>query len=156
MKVKFTTPASLVDAYFSKAAKIIDELIIRRLAYLGEECIIEARDRSAEESWTDRSGNLRSSIGYTITANGKIVMLAGFKQTAQGSEGVKTGRALAEELARRYSSGYTLIIVAGMNYAEYVEAMDNKVVLASTELFARRKLPEMLEKLRSQIAKIKL
>lgn len=40
-----------------------------------------------------------------------------------------------------------------MNYAEYVEAMDNKDVLASTELWATDKIPQMLEKLKRQIAK---
>ena len=42
--------------------------------------------------------------------------------------------------------------VAGMTYAEYVEAMDNKVVLASAELFARQQFPSMMQKLKSQIA----
>jgi hypothetical protein len=40
-----------------------------------------------------------------------------------------------------------------MNYAEFVEAMDNKDVLASTELWAREQVPLMLEKLKRQIAK---
>ena len=71
----------------------------------------------------------------------------------QGSQGVKVGKDLAEELARRYSNDYALVIVAGMNYAEYVEAMDNKDVLASTELWAIDQVPKMLEKLKIQIAK---
>ena len=33
------------------------------------------------------------------------------------------------------------------------KAMDNKDVLASTELWARNRLPKMLEKLKRQIAK---
>ena len=40
-----------------------------------------------------------------------------------------------------------------MNYAEYVEAMDNKDVLASTELWAIEQVPKMLEKLKKQIAR---
>ena len=71
----------------------------------------------------------------------------------QGSEGVKVGKDLAEELARRYPNDYVLVIVAGMNYAEYVEAMDNKDVLASTELWSIDQVPKMLEKLKRQIAK---
>jgi hypothetical protein len=39
-----------------------------------------------------------------------------------------------------------------MNYAELVEAMESKNVLASAELFARKKLPEMMSKLKSQLA----
>ena len=40
-----------------------------------------------------------------------------------------------------------------MNYAEFVEAMDNKDVLASTELWAKEQVLLMLEKLKRQIAK---
>ena len=36
-----------------------------------------------------------------------------------------------------------LIIVAGMNYAAYVEAVEGKTVLASGELYARKALEEV-------------
>lgn len=127
-------------------------LAIRALSYLGEMCVIEAKDRPQEASWFDHSGNLRSSIGYVIVHNGKIIRYSGFNQVKQGSEGVKEGKTLAEELSRKHSSGYALIVVAGMNYAELVEAMDNKNVLASAELFARSELPNMMAKLKTQIA----
>ena len=42
-----------------------------------------------------------------------------------------------DELAKLYSQTYALVVVAGMNYADKVEAMDNKDVLASTELWAK-------------------
>lgn len=140
------------NAAIQAEAERVDKLAIRALAYLGEQCVIEAKDRTQEASWFDQSGNLRSSIGYVIVAHGRIVQYSDFNVIKQGSEGVKEGRELAEELARKYSSGYALIIVAGMNYAERVEAMDNKVVLASAELLARQELPSMMLKLRTQIA----
>ena len=105
------------------------------------------------KSWYDQTGNLRSSVGYVIAHNKNIIQYSTFNQMMQGSEGVKTGKDLAEELAKRYSNNYVLIVVAGMNYAEFVEAMDNKDVLASTELWAREQVPLMLEKLKRQIAK---
>ena len=74
-----------------------------------------------------------------------------FNQVKQGTDGIKEGKELAKELAKQYTSGYALIVVAGMNYAEYVEAMDNKNVLASAELLARRELPKMMMKLKKQI-----
>ena len=97
--------------------------------------------------------NLRSSVGYVIAKNGSIIQYSDFNQVKQGSEGVKAGKELAEELVKRFSNDYVLVVVAGMNYAELVEAMDNKDVLASTELWARNRLPKMLEKLKRQIAK---
>ena len=105
------------------------------------------------KSWYDQTGNLRSSVGYVIAHNKNIIQYSTFNQVMKGSEGVKTGKDLAEELAKRYSNNYVLIVVAGMNYAEFVEAMDNKDVLASTELWAREQVPLMLEKLKRQIAK---
>ncbi|WP_302438821.1 hypothetical protein [Barnesiella intestinihominis] len=139
--------------YVVKCNEIIKSLTIRALSELGEECVNRVRDRSGDESWYDQTGNLRSSVGYVIAHNKNIIQYSTFNQVMQGSEGVKTGKDLAEELAKRYSNNYVLIVVAGMNYAEFVEAMDNKDVLASTELWAREQVPLMLEKLKRQIAK---
>jgi hypothetical protein len=151
---KMTTPMSEINAAIQAEAKRVEKLTIRTLSYLGEQCVIEAKDRPQESSWFDQSGNLRSSIGYVIVHNGRIIQYSDFNQVKQGSEGVKTGKELAEELADEYSSGYALIVVAGMNYAELVEAMDNKNVLASAELFARQEMPKMMMKLTTQIIRI--
>lgn len=144
---------SEVQAAIQAEAERVKMLTIRALAYLGEKCVIEARDRSPEESWFDQTGNLRSSVGYVISHNGKIVQYSSFQQVKNGSEGKRTGKEFATELIKKYSTGYALVVVAGMNYAEYVEAMDNKVVLASAELFVRKELSSMMQKLKTQIAK---
>ena len=141
-----------VDAYLKAEAERIHNLTIRALAYLGEQCVKVARDRSPELSWIDQTGNLRSSIGYIITHNGNVIQYSDFQQVKQGSEGVKTGKDYASEIAKQFSSQYVLIVVAGMNYAEFVEARDNKDVLATPELFAKKELPKMIEKLKSQVA----
>lgn len=112
----------------------------------------EARDRSQEESWYDQTGNLRSSIGYVIVMEGRIVSMSDFKQVKNGTQGPVEGKALAKKLASNYKTGFALIVVAGMHYAAYVEAMDNKVVLTSAELLARRELPGMMRQLKTQIA----
>lgn len=143
---------SEVQAVIGAEIERIDMLTIRALSYLGEQCITKARDRSSEESWVDQTGNLRSSVGYVISHNGKIVQYSGFQQVKNGSEGSNAGKEFAAELIKKYSKGYALVVVAGMNYAEYVEAMDNKDVLATPELFARNELPKMMQKLAKQIA----
>lgn len=152
MAIIMTTPMSEIDAYLQEETKRIEILVISALAKLGGLCVSEARERTQEASWFDQSGNLRSSVGYVVVAHGRIVQYSDFNVVKQGSEGVKEGKELAEELARKYSTGYALIVVAGMNYAERVEAMDNKVVLASAELFARQELPRMMEKLKNQVS----
>lgn len=153
MGVRMTTPMSEVQSELMAGLRQAERQIVRTLSYLGTLCVNRVRDRSGEESWFDDTGNLRSSIGFVIARDGHIVGESGFGQVRQGSEGSMEGRKLAEELARQSSSGYMLVIVAGMHYASYVEARDNKDVLASTELWARDRAPGMMEQLRRQVWK---
>lgn len=151
--IRMTTPMKDVTEYLLQEAERAKMLTIRSLSALGEKCVIEAKDRPQEKSWFDQSGNLRSSIGYVIVYDGQIIHYSDFNQVKQGTEGIHEGKDLAKELAKNYAVGYALIVVAGMNYADYVESLDNKVVLASAELFAERELPRMMRKLKEQIAR---
>ncbi|WP_443757981.1 hypothetical protein [Barnesiella intestinihominis] len=153
MGIRMTTKLSEVHDMLMRETERVERLTIRALSKLGEQCVTKIRDRAGDKSWYDQTGNLRSSVGYVIAHNKNIIQYSTFNQVKQGSEGVKTGKDLAEELAKRYSNNYVLIVVAGMNYAEFVEAMDNKDVLASTELWAKEQVLLMLEKLKRQIAK---
>ena len=153
MGIRMTTKLDEIHKVLMKEANRVERLTIRALSYLGEQCVSRVRNRGGNKSWYDQSGNLRSSVGYVIAYNGSIIQYSEFNQIKQGSEGVTVGKKLAEELVKRYSSDYVLVIVAGMNYAEYVERKDNKDVLASTELWAIDQVPKMLEKLKRQIAK---
>lgn len=153
MGIRMTTELSEVHDMLMRETERVERLTIRSLSKLGEQCVTKIRDRAGDKSWYDQTGNLRSSVGYVVAHNKNIIQYSTFNQVKQGSEGVKTGKDLAKELAKRYSNNYVLIVVAGMNYAEFVEAMDNKDVLASTELWAREQVPLMLEKLKRQIAK---
>lgn len=148
-----TTKLDEIHKVLMKEANRVERLTIRALSYLGEQCVSRVRDREGNKSWYDQSGNLRSSVGYVIAYNGNIIQYSDFNQIKQGSEGVSVGKNLAKELVKRYPNDYVLVIVAGMNYAEYVERKDNKDVLASTELWAMDQVPKMLEKLKRQIAK---
>ena len=148
MGIRMTTKLSEVHDMLMREAERVERLTIRALSKLGEQFVTKIRYRAGVKSWYDQTGNLRSSVGYVIAHNKNIIQYSTFNQVKQGSEGVKTGKDLAKELAKRYSNNYVLIVVAGMNYAEFVEAMDNKDVLASTELWAREQVPLMLEKLK--------
>ncbi|MDE5807685.1 MAG: hypothetical protein K2H76_06160 [Muribaculaceae bacterium] len=120
--------------------------IVRAFSYLGEQCVRPVRDRAGDESWFDQTGNLRSSIGYAVYEEGKILIESAFNQVKKGAQGANEGRKLIEELASKYAQTYALVVVAGMEYSEYVEAMKGKDVLASTELWAKGKMNECLEK----------
>lgn len=111
------------------------------LDYVGLECVKEARTM---RKYTDQTGNLRSSTGYAVVYNGRIVKQSNFgkvKQTA--TEGAATGKELIRQLASSYTDGLVLVLVAGMNYAVYVEAK-GKNVLNSAETLAKQLVPEML------------
>lgn len=155
MAIKCKTQLSEIKDYISRSVERIDKVVIRNLQRLGEECVIYVKNRTGEESWYDQTGNLRSSIGYVIAMDGKIVRTGGFSQVLNGSEGPTEGKQFAKELAEANPGNYVLIVVAGMNYASYVEDMENKDVLASASLFAERKLPNMIRRIDEQISKIK-
>lgn len=137
----------------TRAAEILAEEIIRAFSYLGEQCVRRIRDRSAQESWFDQTGNLRSSIGYAVYERGKVVIESAFETVKSGSQGSNEGRKAIEVLASKYAQTYALVVVAGMSYAEYVEAKESKDVLASTELWARSKIDEYLNKAKDRAYK---
>lgn len=136
MGIALKTPLRKVSSFFDTVLDVLRDEITKALSSLGEECVRIARDRSEDESWYNRSGNLRSSIGNGVYAEGRKVMSSVFSQVLEGAEGSERGKRLIEELAAEYSKVYALAVVAAMPYADYVEAMENKVVLASAELWA--------------------
>lgn len=154
MAIKMTTQKKEIESYLKQCSEQVHKETVRVLSYIGERCIIEARDRSQIESWIDRTGNLRSSVGYVIVANGEIVAISDFNQVNSGSEGKNEGEAYARTLASSITKGYAVIVVAGMSYASFVEAMENKVVLASAETLAMKIVPEIMNELKKSIEDI--
>ncbi len=146
MGIKCRQSKAAVDNFFRKAMGIMQSELFRALAYLGEQSVTKVRDREEVDSWYDHTANLRSSIGYAIYDYGKSVIESAFEPIKGGTKGQAEGRKMVEELASKYSSTYALVVVAAMNYAEYVEACKNKDVLASTEIWAKSKLDEYLQK----------
>lgn len=127
-------------AIFQQAADIMRQEVTEALAFLGEQVVVKIRSRKAEESWIDHTGNLRSSIGYAVYEYGQRLIESAFAPVKGGTEGASEGRKLVETLAAKYAQTYTLVVVAGMQYADYVEALESKDVLASTEIWARKQV----------------
>lgn len=137
MGIRMTTPLSEVDRILYKSLEILKDEIMNCLVKLGEESIAKIRDRSGSESWYDRTGNLRSSIGYAVYEHGIKQLQSAFRTILNGSEGSAEGQKMIDQLGKEYSQTYASVVVAGMNYASHVEALENKDVLASTELWAK-------------------
>ena len=145
-----------VHARFVEFAKRIHKAMITVLQYIGEECVRQARENG---NYIDHTGNLRNSIGYVLLCDGNIIS-SNFEERVQSTVvnkangmGVLEGKKLAEKLAKDFTKGYALIVVAGMNYAYYVETF-NKDVLDSAERYAMRVTPKMMSDLRTQIYRI--
>jgi len=97
---------------------------IHAFAYIGEQFVNQARRKGA---YTDRTGNLRSSVGYAILVDGKV-MTSKFQGNAQGET---ESRALVDRLKDKLP-GMVLICMAGMAYAGYVESRGYDVITGST------------------------
>lgn len=123
----------------------LQEQIIIQLQYLGQECVSRIRGRGQSESWIDRTGNLRSSVGSAVYENGKKKLSTAFESVFGGQEGSEAGKRMIDALAKEYSQTYAMVVVAGMDYASYVENMNGKDVLASTRLWAESVIGERIE-----------
>ena len=123
----------------------LQEQIIIQLQYLGQECVSRIRGRGQSESWIDRTGNLRSSIGSAVYEDGKKKLSTAFESVFGGQEGAEAGKRMIDALAKEYSQTYAMVVVAGMDYASYVENMNGKDVLASTRLWAESVIGERIE-----------
>lgn len=128
--------AVALHAKFSKAdisrmakevQKAKEQAILERLKFIGERFIINARSIS---TYKDRTGNLRSSIGYVILKDGRQIV-GDFKGKGEGVRKAKdmVARLIGENYAGH--KGFVLIGVAGMEYAAAVESRGKDVITGS-------------------------
>lgn len=150
------TDTTAIDRELLRLMKIYNQEIVKRFQYVGEEAVNIARTRG---SYKDQTGNLRSSIGYVLAQDGKIITRSSFEAvqvthmkpdgtttTSVGKKGSKTGLALAKEVVGQYPTGLVLVVVAGMEYAAAV-ASKGRDVLDSAVLRAETLLPQLLKQL---------
>ena len=144
MPGRMTTPIQTIGDKINASVEARLQVIVNTLCYVGEQCIIEARDGG---TYTDQTGNLRSSIGYAVVWDGKVVQRDCIDKIKQGDKGVSDGNEyLSKCIKGRRRKGIVLIVTAGMNYAEYVEAKGYNV-LSSAELKAGPLIKSLLTRL---------
>lgn len=150
MAIKTNFTKDDVKARFDAFLDEIQRKQIARLQQLGEMCLIEAR---TNKGYMMQTGALLSSTGYQVFVDGIAIHskfeAASGAQSDAAAKGVKAGQTVADAIGKE-TKGVCLVVVAGMNYATYVEAK-GKNVLTSAEHLAERELPRMLEKLISNI-----
>lgn len=130
--------SGLIAAQAAAFQKRVEQAAIFLMQYLGEELVKYAKDK---HNYTDRTGNLTNSISYVVVRNKEIVF---------GPDQSSTGQAAALQAALKMIDTLpdciSLIIVAGMNYAAYVEAKGYNVILPA-ELKAKTDFPQAMKKL---------
>lgn len=99
---------------FDGMAENIEKYIIDFLIAVGERCCEVAR---ATKTYTDKTGRLTASIGYGVYNHSQLVKQGGFG----GGEGEDEGTSTLRRVASEITQNPTLIVVAGMHYAPYVE-----------------------------------
>lgn len=130
VKINFKLTKSDIKKLLNERKKRIEQALLLRLQRIGEEFVTNARDKA---TFTDRTGNLRSSIGYIIMKDGKQ-LLSNFQQVGKGKSGVSAAKEVAKETATNFPTGYVLICVAGMEYAAAVESKGYDVITSSSTL----------------------
>lgn len=133
--------------------------IMINLQRLGLEIVIKIKESpdiyfsgSQIAAWQDQTANLRSSIGFVIARNGQVINEFSYVFTPEngGLDGAAKGKDFAEAIATQ-TTGIVLVIVAGMEYAAKVEALDNKRVLVGGQIYAMGQMPIVFERVKKNI-----
>ena len=130
-------------------AERMKKAYVRDLNMIGTK-VVKAIRESDVSYWMDQTGNLRNSIGYILLDDGRRIGENFAEVNPGGKEGMAQAKAFADELQAQYPSGYVLIIVAGMEYAAYVEAIESREVLTGGEKLAKRLVKEINAKWESK------
>lgn len=143
----------IVEEEVKLQEQILFDKIVRQLTIAGEKAVNVARSvvsaggyMGGGKPYTPQTGNLTSSIGYVITCDGQVVSQSSFNAVRDGSQGGQRGEQYAKELAAQHPQGFALILVAGMQYASYVQDRGYDV-LASGTLIAERLVNKLKKKI---------
>jgi len=114
-----------MKALMQEVEKEIEKETLKHLSAVLERGVELVRNKISKggDHYQDHTGNLRSSTGFIITKDGKVVHTS-FKESPVGTDkqtGLKEGlKAALDEL--RPSKGYGVVLVSGMEYASWVES----------------------------------
>lgn len=146
MAIKRNFSDRYISDYINAQIELKVQQMLETLMYIGNEVVTIAR---TSHKYKDQTGNLTSSIGYCVLRNGRSVSESMFEVVKNGQKGADRGRNFLAELADKHSDGIALIVVAGMEYAVYVNAKGLDV-LDSAELKANEMIKDFKRQLKLQ------
>lgn len=135
-----------LNIYLAQYAARIEKALIFNLEVLVAQLQNHAKQNA---EYNDQTSNLKGSIGGIVLKNGSIISYKGFD--SGGAEGRTEGTDFINSLTQNYGAGYTILLVAGMEYAAYVEDIHELNVLKKSELKMQRELPKLLLTLKQKL-----
>lgn len=122
-----------INAIFQDLEARLRPLIIEAVTEAFEMACLEVVEQAKSlDTYQDQTNQLRSSIGFQIYNQGVLVtdyFQPGGKGDGSGAgQGVARGKKVAAEAARQYPDDVVGIIVAGADYALYVESKGYDVI----------------------------
>ena len=146
VKLQIRGREALQQKLNEKREQLIKALNLR-LMQLAEEAVIYSKDN---KGYQDRTANLKNSISFALYLDGEIVVskigaIPKAEEVVGGQDAV--GEALqnyAQQEGVISPKGYSLIIVAGMNYGKYVEDKGYNV-LHLTKYYLRSEMKKIFE-----------
>lgn len=123
------------------------EGLTARVTPLIEQAVTEAFDKAMIDcvalakktnTYKDRTNHLRSSIGYQLYNRGELIK-EGFSKAGNGTEGdasatgMEKGREVARDAAALWPQDIIGVVVAGADYALYVESRGYDVITGSSQ-----------------------
>lgn len=154
VSLKFKISKADIKRMLADRQERIVQAVIFRIQRIGEQFVTNARDNG---SYTDRTGNLRSSIGYVILVDGKQLS-ENFEyfppgdrtKKPKGKSGQSKAKEVIKEIKTNFPRGIVLICVAGMEYAAAVESRGYDVITASSDL-AENALKEAIKTIAAKV-----
>ena len=146
VKLQIRGREALQQKLNEKREQLIKALNVR-LMQLAEEAVTYSKDN---KGYQDRTANLKNSISFALYLDGEIVTskigaIPKAEEVVGGKDAV--GEALqnyAQQEGVVAPKGYSLIIVAGMNYGKYVEDKGYNV-LHLTKYYLRSEMKKIFE-----------
>lgn len=124
----------------------IERRLEMELRQVGEEAVTFSKEN---KGYRDRTANLKNSISYALFKDGELIEQH-IGKIPKPNEDANGQAQVADNLARYATQegvvkphGYTLIVVAGMNYGKYVEDKGYNV-LYLTQNYLREELKKVI------------
>lgn len=132
----------------AKARDALNMKIEARLVYLGMDAQKHAKEH---KGYKDRTANLKNSISYVLYHDGQPIQ-TGIGHAEKATETMSMAqldsqiKENVEDFAREHvqPKGYTLIIVAGMNYGKHVENKGYNVLYLTRD-FVETELKKLIQ-----------